>query len=473
MIFTPRPYQSLISSYIHDHPRCAAWVPMGFGKTAATLSSISTINLVEPGPTLVLAPLRVAQSVWPTEIQKWDDFHHLSCSPIVGDTHARLAAFHTPADIYTLNYENLPWLLDLCISLKRWPFTKIVADEATRLKSFRNLGKPSKDPDHMKAPRKGGAAGLRARALGKVVFHSKVTRFIELTGTPSPNGLIDLWGQLWFLDRGQRLGRTRTAFLNRWFSKKDLYSPYIPHPHTQKEIENLIKDICISLKAEDWFDIDEPIITDVPVSLPEEAMILYKQFEKELFAEIQGSEIEASNAASKSIKCLQLANGAVYTDDQHNYKVVHDAKLDALESIIEETAGAPILVAYHFRSDLERISKRFPQAEVLGRSPHTIDRWNKGEIPILLVHPASAGHGLNLADGGNILIMFGHNWDLEQYQQVIERIGPVRQLQAGHPRSVFIYNIRAEHTIDNVVINRRISKRRVQDLLLEAAKGTL
>jgi SNF2 family DNA or RNA helicase len=443
---------------------------MGFGKTSTVLDALCTINLTEPGPALILAPLRVAQSVWPQEIKKFDCFNHLSCSAIVGDAAERLATFRAPADIYTLNFENLPWLIEECYKIKKWPFTKIVADEATRLKSFRLIGQRPNQTDEIKLVKKGGSHGQRARSLGKVAWHSKVTRFIELTGTPASNGLIDLWGQLWFLDRGQRLGRSRGAFLARWFTKRDTWAPWVPLPHAQKEIENAVKDICLSLRAEDWFDLDKTIFVDIPVTLPQKAMLLYKQFEKELFAEISGKEVEALSAASKSIKCLQLANGAIYTDELGNYEVVHDAKLDALDSVIEEAAGTPLLVVYNFKSDLARLKKRFPQGVVMDKSTVVIDKWNRGEVPLLFIHPQNASHGLNLQNGSNLMAIFGHDWNLEYYMQVIERIGVVRQYQSGHPRPVFVYNIRAVGTIDSVVIARRESKRSVQDSLLEAAR---
>jgi SNF2 family DNA or RNA helicase len=199
-------------------------------------------------------------------------------------------------------------------------------------------------------------------------------------------------------------------------------------------------------------------------------MTTYKQMEKMMYLEIQGAEVEAFNAASKSLKCLQIANGAIYVDDDRNWAPVHDAKLDALESIISEAGGMPVLVAYHFRSDLARLKKRFPQGKELGQLPATLSDWNNGDIPVLFAHPASAGHGLNLQHGGNILVFFGHWWDLEYYQQILERIGPVRQLQSGYKRPVYIYNIRARNTIDDLVIQSRNDKRKVQDILLEAAR---
>jgi len=328
----------------------------------------------------------------------------------------------------------------------------VVADEATKLKGFRL--------------RQGGK---RAQALASVA-HTKVKRFINLTGTPSPNGLEDLWGQTWFLDGGERLGRTFTAFRERWFQKSfDGYGS-IALPSAQGEMQDRLRDICLTIDAKDYFDLDEPIVNNIYIDLPIRARELYQDMEKQMFMELEGHEVEAFNAAARTGKCLQIANGAAYIDDKQNWKEVHDAKLQALEEIIEEAAGAPVLVAYHFKSDLARILHTFPQARSLDANPSTIKEWNEGRIPVLLAHPASAGHGLNLQDGGNILVFFGHNWNLEERLQVIERIGPVRQKQAGHDRPVFIHNIIARDTVDEMVIERVETKREVQDILLAAMK---
>ena len=450
MIFTPRNYQVLATDYILHNNRCALWSGMGTGKTAATLQALSALQLTEGGKTLIIAPLRVAQSVWSSEVAKWSSFRHLTITAITGSQSARQKALQTDSDIHTINFDNLQWL---CATLgDDWPWATVVVDEATRLKSFR-LRQGSK----------------RAQALSKVAF-TKVNRFIELTGTPSPNGLLDLWGQLWFIDRGVRLGRTYSAFANRWFRPPHPNSfELVPCAHAQGEIQTALADVCLSIRAQDYFDLREPIIVDVPVELPPVARAQYEDMEKDLFLQIAGNGVEALNAASKTMKCLQLANGAIYTDDTGAWEEVHDAKLDALALIVEEANGMPVLVAYHFKSDLQRLKKRFPQGKELDKKDTTIRRWNAGKIPILFAHPASAGHGLNLQDGGNIIAIFGHWWDLEQYQQIIERIGPTRQLQAGHNRPVYIYNIRASGTIDDVVIERRINKRKIQDLLLEAS----
>lgn len=454
--FKPRPLQTMIIDFILDHPRCAIYSGMGTGKTSATLTALDILNIIEPGATLVIAPLLVANQTWPDEVKKWCHLQDVKIIPIIGTPEQRVRALKTKADIYTVNYENLPWLVSFLGT--DWFFTKVVADESTKLKGFRV-----------------SQGSVRARALGKVA-HSKVKRFIELTGTPSPNGIKDLWGQCWFLDRGERLGTSFTAFTNRWFQSVSVGADrnaiqLVPFEHSQKEIQDRLKDICISIEAKDYFDIKEPITTTLEVELKGKARKLYDDMEKEMFIELSNSvEVEAFNAASKTIKCLQIASGAIYTDESGAYQAVHDLKIQALESVIEEAAGMPVLVSYHFKSDLDRLLKAFPQGRHLNKDPQIIRDWNAGKIPVLFAHPASAGHGLNLQDGGNILVFFSHWWDLEQYQQIVERIGPTRQAQAGHDRPVFIHHIVAKDTVDEVVMERRESKREVQDLLMESMK---
>lgn len=454
--FTPRLYQNDIIEFELDTPRCAVYAGMGLGKTVSTLTALDILELTEPGPALVLAPLRVAQSTWPDEARKWNHLRNVEVSAIVGTLDERRAALRKPATIYTTNYEQVPWLVEHFGD--KWPFRKVVADESTKLKSFRL--------------RQGS---VRARALAKVA-HCKVDRFIELTGTPSPNGLADLWGQAWFLDAGVRLGRSFEAFKARWFQSiqvgSDRHAVRLdPLPFAQEQIEDRLRDLCLSLDARDYFDIAEPIVNTIRVELPAKARQLYRDMEREMFLSLEsGTEVEAFNAASKTMKCLQLANGAIYTDEAGTFTEIHDAKLQALEEIVEEAAGMPVLVAYHFKSDLVRLQRAFPRGRPLDSDPQTIRDWNAGRIPLLFAHPASAGHGLNLQDGGNILAFFGHNWNLEEFQQIIERIGPTRQAQAGHKRPVFIHHIVAADTVDELVMARRESKREVQDLLLEAMK---
>lgn len=449
--FTPRPYQTLIRDHILDTPRCAIWAGMGMGKTTSTLNALDALALVDDAPVLVLAPLRVARSTWPEEAAKWSHLAGTNVVPVTGTERERLAALRVGAQVYTTNYEQLPWLVEHWSD--RWPYRTVVADESTKLKSFRL--------------RQGGS---RAQALGRVA-HTKVKRMVQLTGTPSPNGLVDLWGQAWFVDAGQRLGRTFSAFTNRWFRARPNGFGVEPLPHAQEEIQDLLRDVCLTVEAKDWFDLREPIVNNIFVALPMKARKHYAEMEKEMFTQLDQHEVEAFGAAARTIKCLQIANGAAYVGESNtDWKDLHDAKLDALASVVEEAAGAPVLVAYHFKSDLARLQRAFPQGRALDADPRTLKQWNAGRIPVLFAHPASAGHGLNLQDGGNILVYFGHWWNLEERLQILERIGPTRQMQAGHDRPVFVHNIIARDTVDEQILERIETKRDVQQILLDAMK---
>jgi len=454
-LFTPRAYQRDILDWTLDRERSGVFAGMGLGKTVSTLTAIDALHLsgVEGRPALVIAPRRVARSTWPDEAAKWDHTSAMQVTPVLGTVSERHRALFGElrrgnSQVFTINYENIPWLLDaLATAGAGWPFGLVVADESTKLKGFRL---------------KQGTA--RARALGRVAH--KTPRWLNLTGTPAPNGLQDLWGQTWFLDAGLRLGRSFAAFEGRWFQRsRDGYG-LLPLPHAQAEIEGKLQDLCLTVTK--GIPVDEPVVNELYVELPPRARGLYRDMEKTMFAEIAGHEVEAFNAASRTMKCLQLANGAAYVDEEGTWKEVHDAKIEALEEVIEAAAGAPVLVAYHFRSDLARIQRAIPRARVLDANPETIREWNAGRIPVLLAHPASAGHGLNLQDGGNILAFFSLNWNLEEHDQIIERIGPTRQAQAGHERPVFVHYILARNTVDEVVLERLRSKRAVQDLLMEA-----
>ncbi|WP_225760250.1 DEAD/DEAH box helicase [Leclercia sp. Marseille-Q4284] len=454
MKFKPRPYQLPIIQAITTIKRVNIFASMGIGKTVSCLTAIEQMYL--EGPVLVLAPLRVAVSTWPDEARKWEHLNDVTISVIAGKkAPERRKALAVDAMIYTCNYELLPWLVKELGDA--WPFAMIIADESTKLKGFRLKG-----------------GGQRAKELAKVA-HAKTPRFVNLTGTPAPNGLIDLWGQCWFIDKGQRLGRTFSAFTSRWFSSTQIGAvpaavKLTPHAHAQKEIQTALSGITLSIDARDWFDVKEPVVVPVPVKLPAPALKLYKQMERDMFIELRAGEIEAMNAASKVGKCLQLAAGAVYLEDGETWEEVHNAKIEALESIIEEAAGAPVLVAYHWRHDLERLRAAFPQGRALDADPKTLRDWNAGKIPVLFAHPASAGHGLNMQDGGNILVFFSLWWDLEQHQQIIERIGPTRQTQAGHNRPVFIYYIQADQTVDAQAVERLKTKASVQEVLIQAMK---
>lgn len=454
MKYTPRPYQKIIEDAILSRPRCAIWAGMGMGKTVATLSALASLIRRGEGPVLVLAPLRVAQSTWPDEAEKWDFMRGIRVTTLTGSEKTRSQHLRQIADIYCMNYENLPWLVQKLHPY--WKFPIIVADEATRLKGFRK--------------RQGS---VRARALAQVQL--QIMRLIELTGTPASNGLQDLWGQAWFLDSGQRLGRSMSAYLNRWFcpirvGAQAFAVKWEPLPGSDEDIKEKLADLTTTLNAEDWFDLEKPIVTDIRIDLPPAARKAYAEMEKKMFLELDRGEVEAANAAVKTGKCLQIASGTVYRDDG-SYEEIHAAKLDALESVIEEANGEPVLVAYQFRSDRERILKKFRQARALDKDPRTIRDWNAGKIPILLAHPASCGHGLSLQDGGRILCFYSAGWNMEEHEQIIERIGPTRQAQSGNKRAVFIYNLIAAKTMDEAVQKRLATKRDVLDLLLERRKG--
>lgn len=457
--YSPRPFAQLAMDHMSANPRCALWAKPGMGKTLLALTHLDILHRVwgESAPTLVLAPLRVARDGWPTEVKKWKHLRGLEVVPVVGSAAERRAALRRDAQVYTTNYEQLPWLVEELGD--RWPFRTVVADESTKLKGFRL--------------RQGT---MRAQALAKVA-HTKVGRWINLTGTPASNGLEDLWGQTWFLDAGQRLGRTFSAFRGRWFRpiKVGQFNRWVPTEWAQEEIQQRLSDICLTLDPKDWFDLRDPIVNVVYVDLPASAKVKYRELERELFTMIGSAEIEVMNAAARSMKCLQLANGAAYVDPERYgegaWVEVHGEKLDALEELAEETGDDPLLVTYQFRSDLARLLKRFPDGLDLSRKDH-LEAAKAGQGKIWLGHPASMGHGVDgLQEHCNTVVFFAQDWNLELHDQVLERVGPMRQLQAGKNRPVFLHYIVARGTIDEVVMERRSGKRSVQELLLEYMKG--
>lgn len=455
--FTPRPYQPAMIDHMLDNKRCGLFIPMGMGKSSATLAALSGLQLIEDNPILVVAPLRVAESTWPDEVAKWDQFAHLPVTPIIGDGKKRAEmldrARRISGGISTINFENLPWLVERLEQQKKpWPFRTVVVDESTKLKGFRL---------------KQGTQ--RARALASVA-HRHVERMVLLSGTPAPNGLVDLYGQLFFIDAGQRLGRTFSAFTQRWFRPAFNGFGIEPLPHAHDEIHERIKDVCLSLNASDWFDLKEPVKNVIKVALPPKARGLYNEMEKTFFAEIDGHEVEAFNAAAKSMKLLQLCSGAAYVGDDGRWAEVHDGKIQALESIVEEAAGMPVLVLYHFKSAYDRLARAFPGAINVGTA-EGLKQAKAGRGRVWLGHPASMGHGVDgLQEHTNIVTFFDLSWNLEEHLQAIERVGPTRQMQAGKDRPVFIHYIVAADSIDEVVLQRISTKREVQDLLLEALK---
>lgn len=444
MKFTPHPYQRRATEFALENRKCALWLDMGLGKTASTLLAVK--RLVWSGETnkvLVVAPLRVARSTWPAEIAKWDDFNELTYTVLAGATQAqRLRRLDADVDIYLVNYELLKWLVNHYG--KRWPFDTVVLDESSRMKS------PSSH---------------RFRAMRRALPY--VRRLIELTGTPSPNGLLDLWSQAYLLDGGERLGKTFGAYKQRWFYAGDYYGyTLVPYSHAQRQIEKKLSDICMSMRAEDYLDLPELVSVTVPVDMGPRALKAYKALEDDMYAVLDTAEVEVFNTAALTNKCLQFANGAVYmTDEQDPEKrhthLAHDAKLDALEELLEDV-NEPVLVAYWYQSDLERLQARFPDGEVLGGDDALIERWNAKQVSLMFIHPGSAGHGLNLQAGGNVLVWFSMTWNLELYQQTNARLH-----RQGQEKPVIVHHLVCTGTLDEVVMERLASKAAVQDLLIE------
>lgn len=459
MKYVPREYQQRIIERILSRRRIAIWAGMGMGKTSATLTALERIIFRHKLKVLIIAPLRVAQSTWPDEVKKWDHLRGLRVSVIAGPLVQRRQALSADADIYTINYEQIPWLVSTVG--EQWPFELVVADEATRLKSYRTR-----------------SGGVRAKALAQVSKQCK--GFIELTGTPAPNGLLDLWGQVWFLDEGRRLGKSYSAYQQRFFYPRahgggvNRWCEWKPYQDTDEKVRELLSDISITINPEDYFDVAQNVYSDVVVDLPPAVLKQYRKFARELYLALEnGEEITAQNAAVKTGKLLQMAGGAVYKEDSQEYELIHAIKIDALRSVLEEANGMPVLCAYSFKHEVDRILKAFPQAQLLDKNPQTIIDWNAGRIPLLLAHPASCGHGLNLQEGGNILVFFSCGWSLEQHDQIVERIGAVRQAQSGKRRKAFIYYVVARKTLDEAVKDRLANKRTIQDALLNKKQELL
>lgn len=435
-------YQTRAVDFIQDRKRCALWLDMGLGKSVTTLTAVSDLlDSFKVCKVLVIAPLRVANSVWRQEAAGWRHLKHLKINVCTGSEKARLAGLHSDADVYVINRENVPWLVEQYG--KRWPFDCVVIDEASSFKS------PS---------------SRRFKALRKTLPDTEY--MILLTGTPSPNGLLDLWAQIYLLDFGETLGRTMSAYKQRFFEPDFMGYKFTPREGAPERIQELLRPNVLSMSAEDYLDLPDRIDLIEQVDLPTKALAEYRQFEATLLAELpDGEEVEAVNAAVLANKLLQFANGAVYTDDCGNWSLAHDAKLDALTDLVEQNEGENILLAYNFKSDLERLQKRFPFARVLDKDPETVRAWNSGEIKMLLAHPASAGHGLNLQRGGSLIVWFGLNWSLELYQQFNARLH-----RQGQSKPVRVVHLIASGSIDERVMQVLSDKDAQQGTLLRALK---
>lgn len=434
-------YQNRAVQFIKDKGRCALLLDMGLGKTTSTLTAVSDLlDGFMVNKVLVIAPLRVANSVWAQESQKWSHLKHLSTNVCTGTERQRIAALSSQADVYTINRENVPWLVKHFG--KKWPFDCVVIDESSSFKS---------------------ASSQRFKALKKILPDTQY--MVLLTGTPSPNGLLDLWSQIYLLDFGASLGRTMGGYKQRFFDSDHMGYKFTPRVGSDERIRSLINDFCLSMSAVDYLELPERINLNVEIELDAKARKFYEQFEKELLAELDNGEVvEALNAAVLANKLLQVSNGFTYTDDKKNWQTVHSAKLDALKELVEQN-DEPMLVAYNYKIDLERIIEAFPDAIVLDSDPETIARWNRGDIKMLLAHPASAGHGLNLQAGGALCVWFGLNWSLELYQQFNARLH-----RQGQTKPVRIVHIVAKGCIDERVLTVLADKDAVQSKLLNALK---
>lgn len=446
MRYEPHEYQRYATAFILEHPVAAVLLEMGLGKSVITLTAIYELcfERFEIRKVLVIAPLRVASQTWPSEIEKWDHLKGLTFSVAVGSEAERRAAFSTTADIYLLNRENVDWLVTK--SGIPFDFDMVVIDELSSFKS--NQAK-------------------RFKSLLKV--RPRVKRIVGLTGTPSSNGLMDLWAEFRILDMGERLGRYITRYRAAFFrpdkTNGTVVFSYRALPGAEEEIYRRINDITISMRSGDYLQLPKCVMNEVRVEMDEKERRIYDSLRKDMVASIRGQEIDAANAAALSGKLLQMANGAVY-DEGKNVLPIHDRKLDALEDLIEGANGNPVLIAYWYKHDLERIRQRFPVREI--RTARDIDDWNAGEISAAVIHPTSAGHGLNLQAGGSTLIWFGLTWSLELYQQTNARLH-----RQGQKETVVIHHIITKGTIDERVMQALKTKDLTQSALIDAVKADI
>lgn len=449
--FTPHNYQQYAISRIIDTPKIGMFLDMGLGKTAVTLTALHELKYHRfcVNKTLVIAPKKVAESTWTNEQQKWRHLEMLRMSVVTGDAKKRIKALNTPADVYLINRENTQWIVNYYGH--DWPFDVVVLDESS---SFKN------------------SQSKRFKALKTML--PRITRIIELSGTPSSNGLMDLWAQLFLLDNGARLGRTLSVYRDMFFdpdkrSRTQIFS-YAPKAGADKAIYGLIGDICISMKSEDYLDLPALIYDDIPVQLDDKAQKAYDQMERDMLLEVDEDTVQANTAAVLSGKLLQLCNGAIYNEDGVALPV-HDCKLEVLLETIEQLNGQHAVVYYHFAHDRERIIAALAGSGLTVRvynDKHDEDDWNAGAIDILLAQPASCGYGLNLQDGGHHVIWFGMTWSLEEYQQANKRLH-----RQGQPYPVIIHRLLVKGGVDEDAAASLESKDATQESLLRAIKARI
>lgn len=446
MRYVAHNYQNYAKNFILAHKVSALFLDCGLGKTITTLTAINELmyDSFEISKVLIIAPLRVAQSTWKDEIEKWDHLNLLRYSVAVGDEKERLKALKQNSDIYIINRENVDWLVTK--SGIDFNFDMLVIDELSSFKS--NTSK-------------------RFKSLLKIRPYFE--RVVGLTGTPSSNGLMDLWAEFRVLDLGERLGRYITHYRNEYFlpDKRNgaVIFSYKPQPNAEERIYRRLADITISMKSTEYLKMPELILNELEINLDEEDQIKYKKFKKEMVMTIQEKEIDAINAASLSNKLIQLANGSIYDEDKKFYEI-HNKKLDKLEEIIESANGKHVLVAYWFKADKERIEKRFKVREI--KTADDIKQWNMGMINLALIHPESAGHGLNLQSGGSTLVWFSLTWSLELYQQTNARL-----YRQGQKDTVVIHHLITKNTIDKDIMKSLKRKDKTQEALMRAVKARI
>ncbi|MGM0792413.1 MAG: SNF2-related protein [Bacillota bacterium] len=449
MIYKPYHYQTYATQWIIDKKKSALFLEMGMGKSVSTLTAILELlyDYFDVAKVLVIAPLRVASTTWEEEVEKWDHLKDLQISKVLGSEKQRVAALYKKADVYIINRENVTWLVDWFDS--DWPFDMVVIDELSSFKSSK---------------------AQRFKSLKKV--RPFIKRLVGLTGTPAPNGLIDLWPQIYLLDGGERLGKTVTGYREKYFLP-DKRNQMIVYTWKLKDgaedaIYEKLSDICVSMKAKDYLELPERIDNVIPVELPKKAKEQYDQLEKELILSIEEADVLAGSAAVLANKLLQVANGAVY-DEDGEVKPIHDEKLKALDELMEAASGKPVLVFYGYQHDKDRLLHHLKKLKPrLLQSDKDIKDWNQGKVHVLLAHPASAGHGLNLQTGGNIIIWFGLTWSLELYQQANARLW-----RQGQKQTVVIHHIIAKDTIDERVMKALEDKDVSQAALIEAVKARM
>jgi len=446
-IYNPHEYQTHCTQFILENTSAGLFLDMGLGKSVITLTALVDLlhDRFEVSKVLVIAPLRVAGTTWLDEVRKWDHLQNLTISKVLGSVKERTMALYKKADIYTINRENVPWLVDFYKN--DWPFDMVIIDELSSFKS------PS---------------AKRFKALKKV--RHKIKRIVGLTGTPAPNGLLDIWSQIYLLDGGERLGRTFSGYRGRYFHPQKYINGGIPTDYAlnddaEDKIYDRLSDICISMKALEYLKMPEIIFNKIEVALSEKEMSLYRKLERDLLLPLEESDVDAANAAVLSNKLLQMSGGAVY-DEYGDVQYIHDRKLEALEDLIEAANGKSVLIYYGFRHERDRIKKRFEAEEI--NTSSDIAKWNRGEMAIALCHPASAGHGLNLQSGGCTIIWFGVTWSLELYQQANARLW-----RQGQKQTVIINHILTKQTIDERVMLALDNKDTGQKALIEAVKARM